>query len=88
MAKEKNVKILIKKGSMKLEVDRSELVEVSETHDGIAFNLKGGIQIYYTDNFMPQAMKEIIKNTSNHFADKRIIFDLDNQRQPALVDAT
>ncbi len=88
MAKEKNVKILIKKGSMKLEVDRSELVEVSETHDGIAFNFKGGIQIYYTDNFMPQAMKEIIKNTSNHFTDKRIIFDLDNQRQPALVDAT
>ncbi len=88
MAKEKNVKILIKKGSMNLEVDRSELVEVSETHDGIAFNLKGGIQLYYTDNFMPQAMKEIIKNTSNHFANKRIIFDLDNQRQPALVDAT
>jgi hypothetical protein len=88
MAKEKNAKILIKKGSMNLEVDRSDLVEVSETHDGIAFNLKGGIQIYYTDNFMPQAMKEIIKNTSNHFTDKRIIFDLDNQRQPALVDAT
>lgn len=88
MAKEKNVKIIIKKGSMHLEIDRSELVEVNETHDGIAFNLKGGLQLYYTDNFMPQAMKEIIKNTSNHFSDKKIIFDLDNQRQPALVDAT
>lgn len=88
MAKEKSVKIVIKKGTLNLEVDRNELIEVNETHDGIAFNFKGGLQLYYTDNFMPHGMKEIIKNTSNHFANKKIIFDLDNQRQPALVDAT
>lgn len=81
-------KIIIKKGTMKLEVERSELVDVNETHDGIVFNLKDGLQLYYTDNFMPAGMKEIIKNTSNHFPDKKIIFDLDNPRRPALVDAT
>lgn len=83
-----NVKIVIKKGKLKLEVDRSELVDVNETHDGIAFNFKEGLQLYYTDNFMPQGMKEIIKNTSNNFPNKKIVFDLDNQRHPALVDAT
>jgi len=83
-----NVKIVIKKGKLKLEVDRSELVDVNETHDGIAFNFKEGLQLYYTDNFMPQGMKEIIKNTSNNFPNKKIVFDLDNPRHPALVDAT
>jgi len=88
MATEKKTKIIIKKGTLHLEVNRDELVEVNETHDGIAFNFKGGLQLYYTDNFMEQGMKEIIKNTSNHFQDKKIIFDLDNVRQPALVDVT
>jgi len=81
-------KILIKKGSMKIEVDRSDLVEVNETYDGITFNFKDGLQLYYTDHFMPQGMKEIIKNTSNHFPENKIIFDLDNPRKPAMVDAT
>ncbi len=88
MAKEKTTKIIIKKGSMELEMNRSDLVEVSETHDGVAFNFKDGIQLYFTDQFMPQHMKELMKNTSNHFADKKLIFDLDNQRAPVLVDAT
>lgn len=88
MAKEKIAKVIIKKGTLNLEVDRSELVEVSETHDGIAFNFKGGLQLYFTDNFMPQHMKELIKNTSNHFPNQKLIFDLDNQQTPARVDAT
>jgi len=81
-------KVIIKKGSMLLEANRSDLVEVSETHDGIAFNFKGGIQLYYTNDFMPVGMKEVIRNTSNHFDNQKIIFDLDNERQPARVDAT
>lgn len=84
---EKPVKITIKKGSMNLEINRNELIEVCETHDGIVFNLKNGLQLHYTDQFMPQSMKEILRNTSNHFNDKKIIFDLDNERQPAMIDA-
>jgi len=84
---EENI-IIIKKGLLKLTVPRSELVDVSETHDGVVFNFKGGIQIYYTNNFMQQATKNIIKNTADSFPGKKLIFDLDNQRQPALVDAT
>lgn len=81
-------KILIKKGTMNLEVDRNELVEVVSTHDGIVFNFKGGLQLYYTDNFMPQHMKEVIKNTADHYDNKKLVFDLDNTRRPVMVDAT
>ena len=88
MAQEKVAKVIIKKGNMTLEVDRSSLVEVNETPDGLAFNFKEGIQLYFTDNFMPQSMKELIKNTSNHFPNQKLIFDMDDQRTPARVDAT
>ena len=81
-------KITIKKGTFKLEVPREELVEVSETADGVAFNFKGGLQLYYYNNFLPSATKQIIKNTADSFPGKRLIFDLDNERKPVLVDAT
>ncbi len=80
--------ITIKKGDLKLTVPRSELVEVSETADGVAFNFKGGLQLYYYNNFLPSATKQIIKNTADSFPGKKLIFDLDNEQKPALVDAT
>ena len=88
MADKKETKqITIKKGSMVLTVDRSELIEICETHDGVVFNLKNGLQLQYTDQFMPQHTKEILRNTSNHFAEQKIVFDLDNEKQPAFIDA-
>jgi len=80
--------IIIKKGDFKITVPRSELVEVSETADGVAFNFKGGLQLYYCNNFLPSATKQIIKNTADSFPGKKIIFDLDNEHKPALIDAT
>ena len=80
--------ITIKKGTFKLTVPREELVEVSETADGVAFNFKGGLQLYYYNNFLPSATKQIIKNTADSFPGKKLIFDLDNERKPVLVDAT
>ena len=80
--------ITIKSGKLKLTIPRSELVDVSETHDGVVFNFKGGIQLYKIDNFMQQSTKQIMSNTADSFPGKKIIFDLDNMRQPAMVDAT
>lgn len=80
-------KMIIKKGDFSMEVDRDLLVEVSETADGVAFNFKDGIQIYVTDQFMVTATKSIIKNTADNFPGKKLIFNLDNARQPAMVDA-
>jgi len=84
----KDTKIVIKKGSMKLELDRGDLIEVNETHDGLVFNFKGGGSYYYVDNYMPAGVKDVMKNTANHFTEQKIIFDLDNPKQPVMVDAT
>jgi len=78
----------IKRGPMTLTVPRNELVDVSETHDGVAFNFKGGVQLYYTNPNMKSSTKNIMANTADNYPGKKIIFDLDNPRIPALVDAT
>ena len=44
--------VTIKRGPLNLTIPRSELVDVSETADGVVFNFKGGVQLYYTNNFM------------------------------------
>lgn len=80
--------ITIKKGTFNLTVPRDELVEVSETADGVAFNFKGGLQLYYYNNFLPSATKQIMRNTADSFPGKKLIFDLNNERNPVLVDAT
>ena len=82
------VTITIKNGPLKLTVPRSELVDVSETHDGVAFNFKGGVQLYYTNNFLPQASKQVMVQTADSFPGKKLIFDLVNHQKPAMVDAT
>lgn len=79
--------ITIKRGKLEVTVPKTELVDVSETHDGVAFNFKGGIQIYYTDNFMQTSTKQIIKQAADSFEGK-VVFDLDNPQRPALVDVT
>ena len=80
--------ITIKKGGVTVTASRSDLVEVNETADGVVFAFKGGLQINYMDNMMPPTNKQIIKNTADSFANKKLIFDLDNPRNPAMVDAT
>ena len=81
--------IIIKKGSMKfVETDRSNLIIAEQTHDGVVFTLKGGIQIYCTDNNMPNHTKDIIKNTSNSFPTANLVFDLNNYNRPVVVEPT
>ena len=83
-----NTQITITRGSLKLTVNRSELVDISETHDGVAFNFKGGVQLYYTNNFMPQGAKNIMSNTADSYPGKKLVFNLDNPQKPVFVDAT
>ena len=80
--------ITIKKGGVTITASRSDLMEVNETADGVVFAFKGGLQINYMDTFMPAANKQIIKNTADSFGNKKLIFNLDNQKNPAMVDAT
>jgi len=80
--------MIIKQGDFELRVPRSELVTVDETHDGITFMFKGGLQLYKTDQFMPQAVKSIMKNTADNYPEKKLVFELDNHKKPVFVDAT
>ena len=81
-------KITIKDGSLKLEVERKDLIEVSETPDGVIFNFKNGIQLHKIEQFMPSSTKQIIKNTADNYPDHNLIFELDNPKIPVRVDAT
>jgi hypothetical protein len=78
--------IVIKRGKFNLTIDRNELIEVTETHDGISFLFKNGLQLYYTDTYMPSEYKQLVKRTTDSFNSKRTIIDLDNKRNPVLVE--
>jgi hypothetical protein len=81
--------IIIKKGRMKfVETERSNLINVEQTHDGVVFTLKGGIQIYCTDGDMPIHTKDIIRNTSNSFPTANLVFDILNYNKPVIVEPT
>ena len=80
--------ITVKVGKVKVEATRSDLMSVDETPDGVVFAFKGGIQIHYINPYMPSSAKQIIKNTADQIKEKRLIFELDNAKRPAMVDAT
>ena len=79
--------VIIKKGTMEIKIDRSELVQVEETPDGMSFDFKNGFQLLYNDQYMEAARKNIMKNTSNTFEGKKLVFDFDNKRHPVMVHA-
>lgn len=80
--------ITVKAGNVKLEASRKDLVSVDETPDGVSFTFKGGLQVLYTNPYMPSSAKQIVKNTADQVKEKRLVFELDNAKQPALIDAT
>jgi hypothetical protein len=80
--------ITVKAGNVKLEASRADLVSVDETPDGVSFSFKGGLQVLYTNPYMPSGAKQIVKNTADQIKEKRLIFELDNSKAPARIDAT
>ena len=77
--------IIIKSGNTSINTSTEELKEVSETPDGVVFNLKGGLDILYSNQNMPSSIKQIIKHTADKMCGKKIIFELDNLRRPAMI---
>jgi hypothetical protein len=81
--------IIIKKGLMELvKTDRSNLINAEQSHDGVVFSFKGGIQIYCTDQYMPLHTKDLIKNTTNNFPNANLIIDLANYNHPVSTEIT
>lgn len=81
-------KIIIKQANFELKVDRSDLVQVDETPDGVVFQFKNGLSLMKVDQFMPSSIKQIMKNTADNYPDKKLIYELDNPKRPVYVDAT
>ena len=80
-------KVIIKKMGITVEMDRSELIMVDQTSDGVVFNFKHGLFLHYTDSFMPNGAKELMKNSANSFPKaKKLIFNLDNYNKPVAAE--
>ena len=80
--------MIIKQKNFELKVDRSELVQLDETADGVVFQFKNGVTLIKNDQFMPSGIKQIMKNTVDNYPDKKLVFELDNPKRPVYVDAT
>lgn len=81
------MKILIMNKETKIELDGDQIVEVLETADGIAFNLKNGLSLIFVDNFMPSTAKQLIKGTVDQCSAENatITVDLANRIMPASI---
>ena len=79
--------LLIKVGNVNITATKDDLVEVTETADGINFVFKGGLTISFMNQYMQSNTKQIIKNTADHMSGKKITFTLDSPKNPILVNA-
>ena len=79
--------LIIKKGKVVVTADKDQLLEVVETHDGVAFNFRGGLQVYEVNPDMPLPTKKTIAQTVNKITSNKVIVDLLNMRQPVSIDA-
>lgn len=75
----------VKRQSILLKLNRSDIVSADPTYDGIMFQMKYGIMIQFTDAFMPSEAKQLISNSVNSFPNANLIIDLDNYRKPVVA---
>ena len=77
--------ITIKRGTVTLKAERKDLLEVTETHDGVVFKFKGGLDLYQIDHHMPSSVKQLMSNSAASFEKGELIFELDNYKTPIRV---
>ena len=78
-------KITINKKESSVIIQRSDLIEVSETHDGLVFKLKNGIDLFITDAYMPAPFKRQVKVSVDKFDKSNIVVDLANPSAPVSI---
>ena len=80
-------RVNIRKGTMNLvDMDRSDLIEVKSSHDGMVFIFKNNAHLYFTDSYLPANSKELMTNTSNNFPLANLKFDLANYAKPVVAE--
>lgn len=86
MSENKKDTVLIKKESLKITLDRSDLSEIKETPDGVIFNFKFGYSLVVVDNYMPLDYKGRIRAADTAFAKGSLVFDMNNRTNPVTID--
>lgn len=78
--------VTITKNGVEVCSERKDLVEASQTHDGIVFNFKYGVHFYCSDPHMPLATKQLIQASIANFKKGKVKIDLTNYNNPASVE--
>jgi hypothetical protein len=78
-------KVIIKKGSVSLNMEKGDLFNIDQTGDGLSINIKGKMQLYVTDENMPLRVKELII-AATKFPKGSVTIDLDNYVNPTKVE--
>lgn len=78
--------ITIEKQGIKVSLDRKDLIEISETHDGVVFNFKYGLHLYVTDPNMPLSTKQLLTTATQNFREGTIKVNLVDYQHPAKVE--
>jgi hypothetical protein len=76
--------VTIKRSTMNMVMDRTDLVQVDQTADGVAFSFKHGVHITVSDQNMPNEAKDLVK-AANQFPKGNLIFDLNSYKKPAYI---
>jgi len=76
--------VIIKKGLVKIEIDRNGLVNIDHTPDGLVFNFKG-CYFYVTDADMTASTKNLITTAYTGFKNGNVVINLDNYLKPVSV---
>lgn len=78
--------IILKKNNKEIvSIERSNIIDVKPTYDGIVFNCKEGLTLSYTDSNMPPSVKDLITNSCNSFQNTSLTVDLSNFKTPVLA---
>jgi len=77
--------VTIKRAGIRIVADRTDLVQVDQTPDGVAFSFKHGLHLILSDQFMPAEAKDMVK-AANSAPKGNIIFDLNSYKKPTLVE--
>lgn len=84
------MKVIIQNKGQEIVLEKDNIMECLETADGIAINLRDGLTLLYSDQFMPSTSKQLIKGTIDHCMESaaKIIVNLQDYSTPARIDAT
>ena len=79
--------IVVTKGTSEFLISRDELSAVDEAPDGIVFHLKTNMFLHFTDQWMPQDVKQKIIVSVNTFGKGTVYINLNDYKNVVRLEA-